>query len=104
MKHSFPYQALRRDDFGVLKPSRLRSHGILPIDPGAHGIGRLSVAEMLEELEDRDQGQAPRGQGGLALAGVKRTEILILPEPRVSHGFKDGDWIISTSLPRGLGR
>src|SRR3954447_5488352 len=78
MKHSFPYQALRRDDFGVLKPSRLRSHCILPIDPGPHGIGRLPVAEMLEELEDRDQGQAPRSQGRLALAGEKRSEILIL--------------------------
>jgi hypothetical protein len=30
--------------------------------------------------------------------------FLYLPEPRVSHGFKDGDWITSTSLPRGIGR
>src|SRR3954452_18090481 len=58
---------------GELKPEC-----ILPIDPGTHGIGRLPVAEMLEELEDRDQGQAPRSQGRLALAGVKRSEILIL--------------------------
>jgi cellulose biosynthesis protein BcsQ len=27
-----------------------------------------------------------------------------VPEPRVSHGFKDGEWITSTSLPRGIGR
>ena len=58
---------------GELKPEC-----ILPIDPGTHGIGRLPVAEMLEELEDRDQGQSPRSQGRLALAGVKRSEILIL--------------------------
>ena len=51
---------------GQLEPER-----VLPVDPGAHGVGGLPVAEVLEELEDRDQGQPPRGQGGLALAGVE---------------------------------
>ena len=32
---------------------------------------------MLEELEDGDQGQTPRGQGGLTSARVKRPEVLI---------------------------
>ena len=27
-----------------------------------------------------------------------------LPEPRVSHGSQDGDWVTSKSLPRGNGR
>ena len=36
---------------GQLKPKR-----VLPIDAGAHSVGGLPVAEMLEELEDRDQG------------------------------------------------
>ena len=31
-------------------------------------------------------------------------EYVYIPEPRVSHGFKDGDWITSTSLPRRIGR
>src|SRR4051812_7232696 len=31
-------------------------------------------------------------------------QVIERPEPRVSHGFKDGDWITSTSLPRGIGR
>jgi hypothetical protein len=57
---------------GELKPERE-----LPVDPGAHRVGRLAVAEMFEKLEDCDQGQAPRGQGGLTPARVKRPEVLV---------------------------
>ncbi len=32
---------------------------------------------MLEELEDRDQGQTPRRQGGLTPPRVKRPEVLV---------------------------
>ena len=49
----------------------------LPVDPGAHGIGRLAVAEMLEKLEDGDQGQTPRGQSGLPPARIKRPKVLV---------------------------
>ena len=60
---------------GQLEPER-----ILPVDPGAHGVGRLPVAEVLEELEDRDQGQPPWGESGLAPAGIEPPEILVLVE------------------------
>ena len=36
---------------GQLEPKR-----VLPVDPGAHRVGRLPVAEVLKKLEDRDQG------------------------------------------------
>ena len=62
---------------GELKPEC-----VLPVDPGTHGVGGLPIAEMLEELEDRDQGQAPRCQGGLAPA---RIEALGNPHPGRGH-------------------
>jgi hypothetical protein len=58
---------------GKLKPER-----VLPIDPRAHGIGRLSIAEMLKKLEDCDQGQSPRGQGRLTSGRIERAEVLVL--------------------------
>jgi hypothetical protein len=58
---------------GELKPEC-----ILPIDPGTHGIGRLPVAEMLEELEHRDQRQPPRRQARLTSGRVKRGKVLVL--------------------------
>ena len=36
---------------GQLEPER-----VLPVDAGAHRVGRLPVAEVLKKLEDRDQG------------------------------------------------
>jgi hypothetical protein len=35
------------------------------------GVGGLPVAQVLEELEDRDQGQPPRREAGLAPGGVE---------------------------------
>ncbi len=60
---------------GQLEPER-----VLPVDPGAHRIRGLPVAEVLEELEDRDQRQPPRRQAGLTPAGVERGEALVLVE------------------------
>lgn len=40
---------------GQLKPKR-----ILPVYAGAYGVGSLPVAEMLQELKHRGQGQPPR--------------------------------------------
>ena len=60
---------------GQLEPER-----VLPVDPRAHGVGGLPVAQVLEELEDRDQGQAPWGEAGLAPGGVELAEVLVLAE------------------------
>jgi hypothetical protein len=40
----------------------------------------LPVAQVFQELEDRDQREPPRGQGGLAAGGVKRAEVLVAVE------------------------
>jgi hypothetical protein len=50
---------------GQLEPER-----VFPIDASTHCVGRLPVAEMLEELEHRDERQPPRCQAGLAPSGV----------------------------------
>ena len=39
---------------GQIEPER-----VFPVNPAAHGIGSLAITEVLEELEDRDQGQTP---------------------------------------------
>ncbi len=57
---------------------QLKAKGILPIDPGAHGVGRLTVAELLEKLKHRDQSQPPRRESRLAPRGVELAEVLIL--------------------------
>ena len=46
--------------------SQLQSKGILPIDPPAHSVSGLAVAQVLEKLEDCDQRQSPRRQPRLA--------------------------------------
>ena len=39
----------------------------------------------------------------LAAAAATGVTKVYLPEPWVSHGSQDGDWITSKSLPRGIG-
>jgi hypothetical protein len=59
---------------------QLETERILPVDPGANRISRLPIAEMLKELEHRDQGQPPRCKAGLAACGVERAEVLVFVE------------------------
>src|SRR3954463_13246264 len=60
---------------GQIEPER-----VFPVNPAAHGIGSLTVTEVLEELENRDQGQTPCRQSGLASGGVQVAEVLVLVE------------------------
>jgi hypothetical protein len=60
---------------GQLEPER-----VLPVDAGTHGVGGLPIAQVLEELENGDQGQPPRREAGLAPGGVELAEILVLVE------------------------
>ena len=57
---------------------QLEAKGILPINPGTHGVGCLTVAELLEELKHRDQSQPPRRESRLTPCRVELTEVLIL--------------------------
>ena len=38
---------------------KLQAEGILQVNPAAHRLGRLPIGQVLEELKDGDQGQAP---------------------------------------------
>ena len=58
---------------GEFEPER-----VLPVDPGAHGICSLTITQLLGELEDRDEGQPPRREPGLAAGRVQATEVLVL--------------------------
>ena len=40
---------------------QLEAERVFPVDAGAHRIGGLAVAEVLQELQDRDQGKPPWG-------------------------------------------
>jgi hypothetical protein len=87
---------------GQLKPKR-----ILPVDPGTHGIGGLAVAQLLEELEHRDQRQPPRRQTRLAAGGVEGGEVRIAVKrvERVAQPHDNGALgKCRLGNPRGLGR
>ena len=86
---------------------QLEPERVFPVDAGAHRVSRLPVAEMLEELEHRDQRQPPRRQAGLASGGVKRGEVLVLvkgaelvAQPHDHRALGKG----RAGNPRGLGR
>jgi hypothetical protein len=51
---------------------------VLPVDPAANGVGSLSVGQPLGELQHRDQGQPPRGEGRLAARREQRGKFLVL--------------------------
>lgn len=55
--------------------------GILPVDPAADRLGRLTVGQALGELEQGHEGQAPR-RLRRAAAGGKQTRELGVVEPR----------------------
>ena len=58
---------------GQLEPKR-----VFPINARPNGVSRLPVAQVLQELEHRDQRQAPRRQAGLTSGWIQRTKVCIL--------------------------
>src|SRR5215213_1523283 len=87
--------------------SQLEPQGVLPVDPGPDSVSGLPVAEVLEELEDRDQSQPPRRKGGLPSARVEPSEVLILVEdakfiPELGHNVALRE--SCPGNPHGLGR
>src|SRR4051794_7946814 len=63
---------------------QLEAEQVLPVDPRPDRLSRLSIAQALAELHQRDQGQAPGWTGRLTLLGVEVGEVVILedrPEP-----------------------
>src|SRR5215472_3816961 len=67
-------------EHGAIKAAigQLQAKYILPIDAGAHGIGRLPIGESLSVLHDGDQGQPPWGLGWLPTAQKELGKIVIL--------------------------
>ena len=55
---------------------------IFPFNPAAHGIGGLLIAQLLGELQDAHQRQAPGRIGGLPRRGIEIGESLIVIEIR----------------------
>lgn len=62
---------------GVLQ---VQAQRVLPVEPGADGVGGLAVGEVLGELEDGDEGEPPRGRGRLADIGVEVGEVVVAEE------------------------
>jgi len=54
---------------------QLQAEQVLPVDAGAHRLGRLAVGQVLAELEQGDQRQAPRRQARLAEPGEQVGEV-----------------------------
>ncbi len=52
--------------------------GVLPVDAGPHGIGRLPVTELLEKLQYSHQGQSPWREAGLTPTGIQCAEVRVL--------------------------
>src|SRR5947209_3905191 len=59
---------------------QLEPERIVPVNAGTHGIGGLTVTQMLEKLENSHQSQPPWRKSGLSTLGIKRLEVLILVE------------------------
>src|SRR3954468_20160677 len=59
---------------------QLEAEQVLPIDPGPDRLSRLSIAQALAELHQRDQGQPPGWAGRLALLGIEVGEVAILED------------------------
>jgi hypothetical protein len=62
-------------DLDVTCPFPGRPHKVLPVDPGAHRLRRAPVGEVLAELQQGDERQAPRRQPGLAALREEIREV-----------------------------
>jgi hypothetical protein len=60
--------------------SEVEPEEVLPIDPGAGGLGSLPVGEVLAELEDGDEGEPPRRVGRLADGRETGGEVLVVED------------------------
>src|SRR4051812_41921946 len=67
---------------------QLEAEQVLPVDPRSNRLSRLSIAQALAELHQRDQGQAPGWTGRLALLGIEVGEVAILEDrpERITQG------------------
>ena len=63
----------------MVKPGvgQIQTEGVFPIESASNGIGCLPIRQVLHELEDCDQCQAPRGLGGLAVSRKQISKLLI---------------------------
>src|SRR3954449_9035481 len=67
---------------------QLEAKKVLPVDPRPDRLSRLSIAQALAELHQRDQGQPPGWAGWLTLLGIEVGEVAILEDrpKRVAQG------------------
>src|SRR3954454_2104185 len=67
---------------------QLEAEQVLPVDPRPDRLSRLSIAQALAELHQRDQGQAPGWTGRLTLLGIEVGEV---GEHQDVWGARDGE-------------
>jgi hypothetical protein len=74
---------------------QLQAQRVLPVDAGAHRVGRLAVRQALRELHQRHQGELRRGERGLAEEreergelpiGVEAAQLVVHPQVGVALG------------------
>ncbi len=84
---------LREDGVVEAVIGQLEAEQVRHVDAAAHGVGGLAIGQVLRELEDEHQGQAPgrlgglamrREQGGEALVRVEEAEVVAQAEPGVA--------------------
>ncbi len=70
---------------------------VFPIDPAAHGVRSRAISKPLGELEDRDEGEPSRREGGLAMRGEERGKRLVgeegaefIRETEIGMAFREG--------------
>lgn len=59
---------------------QIQTQRVLPVNAGAYGVCRLSIAQILHEPHDADQGELPGMEGRLSFAGVDGGEQLIVKQ------------------------
>jgi len=72
---------LAQDGEVEARVGQVEGEQVLPVDPAPDRLGRLTVAQALAELKERDQREAPRRVSGLAELGVEVGEARV-----VEHG------------------
>ena len=53
---------------------------VLPVDPGADGVGGRAIGQLLDELEDGHQGQPPRCLGMPTPGRIERSEFEVIED------------------------
>jgi len=74
---------------------QFEAEDVFPIDPTAHAVRSRAIGKAFGELEDSDEGEPPRGAGGLAMRGEERGKRLV--------GEEGAEFICEAEIGMALG-